>query len=742
MKKTLKIIVLFCLTTLIALSLASCDQLLSMLPSMGDDTKTTTPQQSLDQTTPLETTSSNSTSEETTPSETTSNAPESEETIPPHNTHAFGPWVTVKEASKLEEGLQERTCSCGEKETQVIPATGSVGLAYKINEDGTTCTITGMGSCTDTEIIIPSAIDGYRTTIIGEFAFAKPNNITSIVMPNSVTKVEWCAFNNCTKLLSVTFGASVQYMGDDLFSGCENLKTITVDSKNEKYHSKNNCLIETAKKTLVVGGNSSIIPTDGSVTRIGDFAFDGRKTLTNITIPNGVVTIGRYAFGSCQGLTSITMPDSVTTLLRHAFYNCTNLSGVTFSNSLRDVIGEGAFMDCHSLESVTLPDSLINVGEYMFYRCTKLSNVTLGNSVQHIGNFAFYECNNLSTISIPDSLESIGFSVFDTCTNLDYNVYENAYYLGNTTNPYVVLMKVVSTDNTSYTIHEDTKIIHECAFQYCENLVSITIPGNVRCIGTSAFSFCSNLLTVSLTEGLISIGDSTFYNCGNLENFLIPSSVINVGSTAFYGCDKLIENDNGILYIDKWVVGYNISYNSPTTVTLRSGTAGIGGNAFLEYSRLKSIAIPSSVKSISNGAFQGCRSLTDITIPSNVKNIGDGAFQGCSSLTNITLPEGITYIGIETFSACYKLVSIVIPNSVTDIRRNAFSNCSQLTDVTIPSSVTRFGDIAFDRCGNLTSFTYEGTMEQWYAIEKESGWCPHIPFTIHCTDGNIIITTN
>ncbi|MDD7701085.1 MAG: leucine-rich repeat domain-containing protein, partial [Eubacteriales bacterium] len=124
--------------------------------------------------------------------------------------------------------------------------------------------------------------------------------------------------------------------------------SITVDSKNKVYHASNNCLIETATKTLIAGCKTSVIPTDGSVTSIGAGAFFGCTGLTSITIPDSVTSIGDWAFYGCTGLTSITIPDSVTSIGDLAFYGCTGLT------------------------SITIPDSVTSIGKSAFYKCTSL----------------------------------------------------------------------------------------------------------------------------------------------------------------------------------------------------------------------------------------------------------------------------------------------------------------------------------------------------------------------------------
>ena len=150
---------------------------------------------------------------------------------------------------------------------------------------------------------------------------------------------------------------------------------------NKKYHSANNCIIETDTKTLVVGCKASITPSDGSVTSIGDSAFYNCSGLTNITIPDSVTSIGWGAFSGCSGLTSVTLPDSVTS------------------------IGYGAFRSCSGLTSITIPDSVTSIGEYAFGYCSGLTSVTIGNSVTSIGDSAFYNCSGLKTVFYKGSAE-------------------------------------------------------------------------------------------------------------------------------------------------------------------------------------------------------------------------------------------------------------------------------------------------------------------------------------------------
>ena len=248
--------------------------------------------------------------------------------------------------------------------------------------------VSGIGTCTDTEVVIANKYLNKPVLSIGDYAFRACTSLTSVVIPNSVTSI-----------------------GGDAFECCTSLTSIKVDENNANYKSIDGNLYSKDGKTLIqyaIGKTATSFDIPNSVTSIGDDAFECCTSLTSIVIPNSVTSIGDWAFSGCSSLTNIVIPNSVTSIGDWAFSGCTSLTSIEIPNSVTS-IGDWAFSYCDSLKSIEISNSVTSIGEYAFYDCDSLTSIVIPNSVTSIGNGAFSGCY-LLTISCKAESEPISWS--------------------------------------------------------------------------------------------------------------------------------------------------------------------------------------------------------------------------------------------------------------------------------------------------------------------------------------------
>ena len=218
--------------------------------------------------------------------------------------------------------------------------------------------------------------EGSTCLVIGDYAFEGVNSIATLDIADSVEIIGGYVFKDCTLLTAINFGkdSKLESMGEKIFENCPSMTTlklpkylesidattfdgmskvltsISVDSENENYHARGNCLIKTEGATLVLGCRNS-------------------------TIPDYVVNIANGAFKNCSELKNIVIPESVKVIGDEAFYWCINVENITFQGEGLETIGQNAFVYCSKVNRVTLPSSLKRVGAYAFLYCSGLKTI-------------------------------------------------------------------------------------------------------------------------------------------------------------------------------------------------------------------------------------------------------------------------------------------------------------------------------------------------------------------------------
>ena len=373
-------------------------------------------------------------------------------------------------------------------------------------------------------------------TAIRSSAFQDCRTLRTINLPNSVNYIDSYAFNGCVSLVSIALPSALEEIGYQAFWGCSKLVEVFNPSKLElrggSYDDNGG---------LGARADNIYTPTEGSSKLLSwnDYLF---------YFNNNKYYLMGYNDIYCDELN---LPDGV--------YQ----TGIKIASSYE--IYNYAFA-YRKDTSVKFPDNITTIQDYMFSGCG-FTEFEIPNTITKIGNGAFENCSKLTKITIPNTLISIGMYAFDGCKNLDYNVYDNACYLGNDTNPYLALIKIQNNNVTEFTTHPETRILASRALGSGNGSIQTVVIGNkVSIIRADIFYNFYVLTSVTLGNGVKTIESGAFWNCSSLERITIPSSVTYIGEVAFTECHKL------------------------TTVN-----------------------IPSSVTYIGRDAFSGCASLTSVT---------------------------------------------------------------------------------------------------------------------------------
>ena len=351
--------------------------------------------------------------------------------------------------------------------------------------------------------------------------------LKSVTISEGVKSIGYEAFYGCGELISISIPASLSAIEGNAFYGCASLGSVTVAEGNTVYLSVGNCLIETESKTLILGLKDSVIPDDGSVTRIGDRAFYGCAGLTGITIPNSVESLGWGAFYGCSGLDEITIPESVTSIDYFAFAYCSGLKKITVAennpvyHSAGDCLIETGtktlIQGCGT--SVIPSDGSVTSIQADAFCGAGLTEITIPDGVTDIGDNAFGDCVGLKSVSISADAANVSRAAFFACAALE--------------------SITVADGNPAYAAAGDCLIETgtKTLIQGCKNSI-IPADGSVTSIGAWAFYKCVGLTSVTIPAGVTSIGESAFFGCTGLTDVTISDSVAEISYDAFKYADE------------------------------------------------------------------------------------------------------------------------------------------------------------------------------------------------------------
>ncbi len=638
-----------------------------------------------------------------------------------------------------------------------------------------------VGSATG--VVIPSEVAGYPFTAIGDYAFEDCDNITSIVIPDSVKSIGEGAFNDCYDLSWINFGNGVTSIGAGAFHYCGDLYTVTIPD---------------------------------SVQYIGVGAFGECHHLSVVNTGNGVTKIDTGAFVECDELVSVTISNCIETIGDGAFYNCVNLTDVYYDGTEDDwnKISIGSYNECllnatihfkEDEEEITIFTYEIENGEVTITGCDESASGEIiipetinGYPVTVIGDKAFFNCAEITSVIIPDSVISIGDSAFGWCLDLDtINIPDGVTYIGK--------WAFYNTAITTVTIPDSVKEIAYGAFLE-GMLTSVTLGNGIENIGEYAFGECRKISDVyyngteaewseiSIDEGNEYLINATIHFSDEEETAeSILTYEIENGEVAITGCN---ESANGAIVIPSAIEGYPVTSISVhwtfsdnpkiTSISIPETIRDLSSTSFGNLTGLTSIKVnPNNPYYSSNNGilynkdqtelikYPAGKSDTEFIVPDSVTSINYVAFYTCENLTSLEIHERVTHIDVHPVSECKNLKKITvseynpnystddsgvlydknktvliqypsgspiqhytIPEGVTHILYSAFDNSQNLVSITMPDTVTSIEERVFYYCTSLTSVSLSEKLDK--IPETSFFYCKSLT-SIHLPDSVTVI---
>lgn len=555
----------------------------------------------------------------------------------------------------------------------------------------------------DTEVTIPSEINGMPVTSIGDCCFSmydsdKPhpnaeNNskITKITVPSSVKTIYYGTFAFMENLSEVVLNEGLETIKSLAFAYCPKLCELNLPDSLVTFNFT--AVNNTPITELIFGTNLKSVDIktfensylkrivfNADVITIKNIDLDPDKGVLDEIVCNGQLELDTYFNITNKGTVGKIVCSSDTpwgTIIDMiwedmiAYFN--DPEGIiVFSkdeillNNEHEANGFRYFLNDKSEaiisrytggESVVVvPESLdgypvTQIGSYAFSAFvvpeTLITSINLPETIESITKHAFERNENLTQINIPSKVTTIPFDCFRGCYALEYiEIPDTVNKIEGGAFRYCEGLKSISLPESITEISEET-------FTICESLESIDMPG-VRKIGDEAFSHCYKLVITELPDCLTEIGDWAFANC--TFEYLDLTNVTHIGEYAFYFCRSLKEvilNDN----IEKLESGVFFSCRKLEKIVLPSNLVHISKDCFCDTG-FKSITFNEGLKTIDRRAFDSCEKLSEVVFPESLEYIWNIAFSDCDSLESITIPVNLKVLGFESFAGCDKLTTI------------------------------------------------------------------------------------
>ena len=445
------------------------------------------------------------------------------------------------------------------------------GITFTVDGSGLLTAVEGISE-TNSEVIIPSEVNGQAVKQIGQDLFRDNLYLRKLSIPDGVT-LGYRMCSGCASLEEVDLPSGITVIPDYAFEGCASLRSIElpktlVQIRLEAFSSSGLESLSAPSSLKEIWSYAfkdclSLAEVDlNEVTSLGDMAFENCALLSSVSLPDSLLELGSYVFSGCSSLYSITMPSQAIAIESTAFYGTGYYndpsswdSGVLYVDSyLAATNAEFAAVSSYSVKPGT-----IAIAEKAFANNgKKLESITLPDGLLFIGDGAFSSLSSLKTANIPSSVNRIGYGVFSgTALYKDTANWEgNGLYLDSW------LLAVENVKITEFAVKEgtigaadgnDASLFPSLAKKSVATLslpstlryvgsrsfaqlkvTSLSLPESLQSIGEGGFSSCAFLTSANLGDclSLVSIGDQAFSGA-SLSQITIPSSVLTMGELVF-----------------------------------------------------------------------------------------------------------------------------------------------------------------------------------------------------------------
>lgn len=573
----------------------------------------------------------------------------------------------------------------------------------------------GMGTSTDTELVIPATNNKLPVTHIAEGALKNNVQIVSVTIPSSVVTIGDGAFDGCTKLANILvdeYNTLFTSVSGNLYSKDKKIMLRYAPGKTETTFAVLGEVVTIVKGAFrdAINLENVTMPQESKCQEIEAFAFDGCVNLKTAKIASAVAVIGQGAFYNCGRLQELTLPfvgnlKYVGTNSQYPFgyvfgsyaYDGGVATKQIFHGSSSDVTTEQIYYVPASLKTVMVTGGNLCYGA--FSNCVNLDNVIL-DGVSSVASHAFENCN-LTEVYVSDSVKEVGEYAFIRCRALtircqasekpaDWNVHWNFY-----ANPVVwnCNEKNVADDGNVYVVSGGLRFALKTSATVVaqpQNLSGdIVIPASidydgktyaVTAVASNAFDGCEQMETVTIPQTVTAVGQHAFANCQFIviycEATAMPSGwnedFNSDGYPIVWNCKESQVADDGYTYVTYTGMRYGLKDGKATVAkqSLSVATAEIPASIRFDGTDY-------AVTAIADGAFANS-SLVKVTIPASVTSIGAGAFENCKYLTDITLPQTVIVVAANAFWGCDALTircqAVVKPAGFADGWRSVSQN--------------------------------------------------------------------